>query len=80
MMKLASVYKYASGTRENTEHIFSLELPERVAVTLTPSEHTDFQWLTFREAAERVFSWTNREAILKIKKHLLPLSRASGRG
>ena len=73
-------YKYAPGTRENTEHIFSLELPARVAVTLTPSEHTEYLWLPFTDAAARVFSWSNREAILEIKKHLLPLSRASGRG
>ncbi len=72
-------YKYTPGTRENTEHIFSLELPERVAVTLTPTEHTEYQWLPFSKAAVRAFSWTNREAILKIEKHLLPLSRASGR-
>lgn len=72
-------YKYVPGTRENTEHVFSLELPERVAVTFTPGEHTEYRWLPFDEAAARVFSWTNREAILKIKKHLLPLSRASGR-
>jgi dATP pyrophosphohydrolase len=56
-------YKYAPGVNENTEHIFSLELPDRVTVTLMPSEHTEYQWLPFAEAAARVFSWTNREAI-----------------
>jgi dATP pyrophosphohydrolase len=56
-------YKYAPGTSENTEHIFSLELPEAVTVTLTPAEHTDCLWLPFTEAAARVFSWTNREVI-----------------
>ncbi len=56
-------YKYAPGTCENSEHVFSLELPSRVAVMLTPSEHTEYQWLPFCEAAARVFSWTNREAI-----------------
>jgi dATP pyrophosphohydrolase len=56
-------YKYAPGTQENTEHIFSLELPAKLAVTLAPGEHTDYLWLPFTEAAARVFSWTNREAI-----------------
>lgn len=56
-------HKYAPGTRENTEHIFSLELPAEVAVTLTPAEHTAYRWLPFAEAAAGVFSWTNREAI-----------------
>jgi dATP pyrophosphohydrolase len=56
-------YKYAPGTQENTEHIFSLELPAKLAVTLAPGEHTDYLWLPYTEAAARVFSWTNRAAI-----------------
>ncbi|MBI5611712.1 MAG: dihydroneopterin triphosphate diphosphatase [Gammaproteobacteria bacterium] len=56
-------HKYAPGTCENTEHVFSLELPEEVAVTLTPAEHTDYAWVPLAAAATRVFSWTNRQAI-----------------
>lgn len=56
-------HRYAPGTGENTEHIFSLELPDEVAVTLTPAEHTAYRWLPFVAAAACVFSWTNREAI-----------------
>ncbi len=56
-------HKYAPGTRENTEHVFSLELPNEVVVTLTPAEHTEYAWVPFAAAAARVFSWTNRQAI-----------------
>ena len=37
-------------------------------VTTTPDEHRDWQWLPWTEAAERCFSWTNRDAILLLKK------------
>jgi len=64
-------YKYAPGTNENTEHTFSLELPEAVAVTLTAAEHTDYRWLPFAAAAQRAFSWTNRDAIEALARNAI---------
>lgn len=55
--------RFAPGTRENVEHMFSLELGDETAVTLNPQEHVEFAWLSFDEALKRVSSWTNREAI-----------------
>lgn len=57
-------YKYAPGVTENTEHFFSLELPDEQAVTLSPGEHSEYTWVPFAEALDRVFSWTNYEALL----------------
>lgn len=57
-------HRYAPGITENTEHVFSLALPTRVPVTVRPDEHRDYCWLPWRTAADRVFSWTNRDAIL----------------
>lgn len=59
-------HRYAPGITHNTEHAFSLQLPERLPVRIAPGEHTAFQWLPWREAAEKVFSWTNRQAILML--------------
>jgi dATP pyrophosphohydrolase len=59
-------HRYAPGVTHNTEHVFGLRLPGRVPVTLSPREHRASQWLPWREAAERVFSWSNRSAILKL--------------
>ena len=56
------------GVSENTEHFFSLELPDEPAVTLSPDEHSEYAWVPFAEAAERVFSWTNRDALLLLMK------------
>lgn len=56
-------YRYAPGVTENTEHVFGLELPSALPVTLNPREHVDYVWVDWREAATRVFSWTNVEAL-----------------
>lgn len=55
--------RFAPGTTHNTEHVFGLRLPGRVAVRLAPQEHRAFVWLPWREAAEKCFSWSNRDAI-----------------
>jgi len=56
-------HRFAPGVTHNTEHVFGLELPEALPVTIAPEEHTAFGWLPWREAAERCFSWSNRDAI-----------------
>lgn len=56
-------YRYAPGVTENTEHHFGLELPSALPVTLNPREHLGYEWVDWREAAKRVFSWTNVEAL-----------------
>jgi dATP pyrophosphohydrolase len=59
-------HRYAPGVTHNTEHVFGLEVPGEVAVKLAPREHLASQWLPWNEAAERVFSWSNRKAILML--------------
>ena len=56
--------RYAPGTTHNLEHVFGLLVPERLPVSLAPSEHTAWQWLPWREAAAACLSWSNRDAIL----------------
>lgn len=63
-------HRYAPGVRENTEHVFSLCLPSPQAVALAPGEHTAWQWLPWAEAAQRCFSWSNRDAILALPDRL----------
>ncbi len=55
--------RYAPGVIHNTEHVFSLCVPATLPVRLAPDEHTAARWLPWQEAAEAVFSWTNRDAI-----------------
>jgi dATP pyrophosphohydrolase len=56
-------HRYPPGTTHNTEHVFALEVPKPLAVTLNPREHLNYLWLPWREAAAKCFSWSNRAAI-----------------
>ena len=64
-------YRYAPGTTHNTEHVFGLQLPHPVAIRLAPDEHLNFRWLAWRNAAEKVFSPSNRAAILQLAQHVI---------
>ncbi|MDQ1303606.1 MAG: dihydroneopterin triphosphate diphosphatase [Pseudomonadota bacterium] len=59
-------HRYGPGVTHNTEHVFGLEVPQAKSVSLAPREHLNFVWLPWREAAEKVFSWTNVAAIEKL--------------
>ena len=67
-------HRYAPGVIHNTEHLFSLELPKTLPIKLAPDEHVRYEWVDWREAAKRVFSWTNVEALRKLgERHGLTL-------
>src|SRR5262245_4855608 len=61
-------HRYEPGVFHNTEHVFGLEVPRDVAVTLAPREHTASVWLPWQEAADRCFSPSNAEAILQLPR------------
>jgi dATP pyrophosphohydrolase len=63
-------HRYAPGVTHNTEHVFGLEVPGEVPVTLAPREHLAYAWLPWQEAAERAFSWTNANAIKMLPERL----------
>ena len=66
--------RYAPGVIENTEHLFGLELPSTVAIKLASDEHVRYEWVDWREAATRVFSWTNVDALKRLgEMHQLKL-------
>ena len=67
-------HRYAPGVVENTEHLFGLELPSQLPIKLAPDEHVRFEWVDWREAAKRVFSWTNVDALKRLgERHQLKL-------
>ena len=57
-------HRYAAGVTRNTEHLFSAVIPRNAPVHL--SEHTAHIWLPLAQAAEKVFSPSNRDALLKL--------------
>jgi dATP pyrophosphohydrolase len=66
--------RFAPGVTHNTERVFGLTLPARMPVVIEPREHLRYQWLPWCEAADRVFSWTNADAL-----RLLPIVAAESR-
>lgn len=68
-------HRYAPGVTHNTEHVFGLEVPAPTPVMLSPREHLRYEWLPWREAAERVFSWSNRRAILGLPERSVVAKR-----
>ena len=65
-------YRYAPDTTHNIEHIFGLKLPSEMPIQL--SEHVHYLWVDWQDAMDKVFSWTNVEAIKKLAKtHQLKL-------
>jgi dihydroneopterin triphosphate diphosphatase len=63
-------HRFAPGVTHNTEHVFGLALAAPAPVTLAADEHVAFAWLPWREAAERCFSWSNRDAIRMLGERL----------
>ena len=57
-------HRYAAGITQNTEHVFGLQVPRPVDIALDRREHLQYLWLPWREAAQKCFSWSNRDAIL----------------
>lgn len=64
-------HRYAPDVRENTEYVFHLPLSARCDIHLCP-EHTEYRWLSRKEAAAQASSATDHAAILA----LLPDSSA----
>ena len=65
-------HRYAPGVTHNREHVLGLCVPEGQPVALNPREHTAYAWLPWREAAERCFSPSNAEAILRLPRFVNP--------
>ncbi|MFZ5502075.1 MAG: dihydroneopterin triphosphate diphosphatase [Pseudomonadota bacterium] len=59
-------HRYPPGITHNTEHVFGLQLPQPRVIQPAPREHLAYCWLPWREAADKVFSPSNREAILQL--------------
>ena len=61
-------HRYAPGVVRNTEHLFGLRVPTGIEVRLSPREHTAYQWLPYRQAAQACYSPSNAEACLMLPR------------
>ncbi|MDP1951002.1 MAG: dihydroneopterin triphosphate diphosphatase [Nitrosomonas sp.] len=56
-------WRYAPTVTHNTEHVFGLLIPAPAPITIAEREHLGYIWLPWQQAAEKVFSSSNAEAI-----------------
>jgi len=63
-------HRYPPGVTHNTEHVFGLLLPQPLAIRIAPREHLQYQWLPWQQAAAKVFSPSNRAAILQLPQRV----------
>ncbi|WP_332671521.1 dihydroneopterin triphosphate diphosphatase [Aromatoleum sp.] len=63
-------HRYDPAVTHNVEHVFSLQVADGQATRLAEDEHRALLWLPLDQAAEKVFSWTNRAAILQLQARL----------
>jgi dihydroneopterin triphosphate diphosphatase len=68
--------RYAPGVTHNTEHVFSLQVPQVSPITLAGREHLQYVWLPQRDAADKVFSWSNADAIRALPHRLAAAAAA----
>lgn len=61
-------HRYPAGVTHNTEHTFSACIAAGSVPQL--SEHTAYCWLPPQQAAEKVFSPSNREAVLRLTQYM----------
>jgi dATP pyrophosphohydrolase len=61
--------RFAPDVTHNTEHVFGFLVPDPTAAMLDPAEHRAQLWLPWRQAMDKVFSPTNREAIRRLAQH-----------
>ena len=59
-------WRYGPDVRFNTEHVFGLRLLSAMPVTISTREHLNYIWLPWQQAARKVFSSSNAEAIMSL--------------
>jgi len=55
--------QYPRGVTENVEHEWHYRLRVKPEIRINPGEHSEYCWMPLRDAADAVWSWTNKEAL-----------------
>ena len=63
--------RFAPGITENLEHEFHYRLPMPVDIVINSEEHSEYQWVPDDQATELAWSWTNREALERLRIELV---------
>lgn len=55
--------RFAPGVVENVEYEWRYRLPGKLDIVLNADEHSEYCWTSVDDAVEKVWSWTNRDAL-----------------
>lgn len=62
--------RYATGVTENKEHEWHYRLGDTADISLDDSEHSTYRWTAIDEAIDAVWSSTNKEALVALRREL----------
>ncbi len=62
--------RYPPGVSTNQEHAWTYRVPDVCEVELCLQEHTEYRWVPIDEAIEMVWSWTNKDALERLRREL----------
>ncbi|CCQ10119.1 dATP pyrophosphohydrolase [Pseudoalteromonas luteoviolacea B = ATCC 29581] len=74
------LYRYEPGTTNNTEYVFSVEVPNDIIIELNPREHLNFVWLPWQDAAQKAWSPSNQNEITSLGKQMSEAPESSHSG
>ncbi len=63
-------HRFPPGVTENLEYEWRYRLDAPVDIVADPAEHSAWQWVPIDEAIDRVWSWTNREALEALRMEM----------
>jgi dATP pyrophosphohydrolase len=61
------VNRFPPGAVENVEFQWRYRLKRPVDIVMSDDEHSDYAWLPIDEAIEKVWAWTNKDALRNLK-------------
>lgn len=61
------INRFPPGAVENVEFEWRYRLREPVDIKISDDEHSEFLWLPIDEAIDRVWAWTNKDALRNLR-------------
>ena len=62
--------RYSVGVTKNIEYEWHYRVDTTMDITVNSKEHIDWCWVSIEKATELVWSWTNREALKRLRASL----------
>lgn len=67
--------RFADGVTENKEYEWHFCLNSSLDIEIDAAEHSDWRWVCIDQAIDKVWSWTNKTALEKLRTELRSRSK-----